>query len=289
MSSQQLGFGLAFEDLYRRAGLAAIDGRFGDHLKASDADLHDRLTAAREAPDALPRKDESELLIALGPHLEDFLAELFGIREPLGTLAETHHALAPLYTCKRLFVQRRAAKRVKPEQAAMLDGPALSAALSSRIGAPLTELGFAAAVMRWLDDEDGNADALAEALDYAGWALHTPAGRDRHGAGILFQVPHKTDPLHLVETETESVDGVSRVTVSESRRRRREGFALTDAGTDLTGALDEANYCIWCHNQGKDSCARACATARPAISRRARSASPCRAARWKRRSASSIP
>ena len=22
------------------------------------------------------------------------------------------------------------------------------------------------------------------------------------------------------------------------------------------GALDEANYCIWCHNQGKDSCAR---------------------------------
>ncbi len=36
----------------------------------------------------------------------------------------------------------------------------------------------------------------------------------------------------------------------------REGFALTDRGTDLTGALDQANYCIWCHNQGKDSCAQ---------------------------------
>ena len=36
--------------------------------------------------------------------------------------------------------------------------------------------------------------------------------------------------------------------------RRREGFALTDAGTDLAGALDQANYCIWCHKQGKDSC-----------------------------------
>ncbi len=37
---------------------------------------------------------------------------------------------------------------------------------------------------------------------------------------------------------------------------RRDGFALTDAGTDLTGALDQANYCIWCHNQGKDSCSK---------------------------------
>ncbi len=33
-----------------------------------------------------------------------------------------------------------------------------------------------------------------------------------------------------------------------------KGFALTDKGTDLAGALSEANYCIWCHEQGKDSC-----------------------------------
>ena len=38
--------------------------------------------------------------------------------------------------------------------------------------------------------------------------------------------------------------------------RRREGFALTDKGTDLTGALDQSNYCIWCHEQGKDSCSK---------------------------------
>jgi NADPH-dependent glutamate synthase beta subunit-like oxidoreductase/NAD(P)H-flavin reductase len=41
-----------------------------------------------------------------------------------------------------------------------------------------------------------------------------------------------------------------------SHRRARDGFALTDPGTDLTGALDHANYCIWCHNQGKDSCSK---------------------------------
>ena len=36
--------------------------------------------------------------------------------------------------------------------------------------------------------------------------------------------------------------------------RAREGFRLTDAGMDLEGALDQAHYCIKCHNQGKDSC-----------------------------------
>ncbi len=254
MTAQKLGFDLAFEDLYRRAGLAAIDGRFMNHLDAVDADLQGRLEAARNDPDGLERKAESDLLLALGPHLEDFLAELFGIREALGTLAEQHHVLSPLYSCKRLFVQRRAAKRVKPDQAARLDGATLEAALSSRIGAPLTELGYAAAVMRWLEDEESNSEALGEALDYAGWALHTPAGREKHGRGVLFQVPHRIDPQYLVEVVAETVEGVSRSTAPQSHRRRREGFALTDAGTDLTGALDEANYCIWCHNQGKDSC-----------------------------------
>ena len=32
------------------------------------------------------------------------------------------------------------------------------------------------------------------------------------------------------------------------------GFKLTDAGMNLTAALDQTHYCIKCHNQGKDSC-----------------------------------
>jgi hypothetical protein len=43
---------------------------------------------------------------------------------------------------------------------------------------------------------------------------------------------------------------------SRSATCPREGFALTDPGTDLAGALDQANYCIWCHKQGKDSCSK---------------------------------
>lgn len=42
----------------------------------------------------------------------------------------------------------------------------------------------------------------------------------------------------------------------DGRLRRRDGFALTDPGDDLAGALDEIHYCILCHHQGKDSCSR---------------------------------
>jgi NADPH-dependent glutamate synthase beta subunit-like oxidoreductase len=69
-------------------------------------------------------------------------------------------------------------------------------------------------------------------------------------------VPHRLDFEHLVPIETEVVDGVTRMKLPRPLLRHREGFALTDAGFDLVRSLDHANYCIWCHNQGKDSCSR---------------------------------
>ncbi len=110
--------------------------------------------------------------------------------------------------------------------------------------------------MRWLDEEATHAEALDEAARYAAWALHAPAGRARHAKGVLFKVPHRLDMQHLVPVETIVVQGVTMLRLPEHEWRQREGFALTDAGIDLTGALDQANYCIWCHNQGKDSCSR---------------------------------
>src|SRR5205807_10173178 len=91
---------------------------------------------------------------------------------------------------------------------------------------------------------------------YAAWAVSTPAGHHRHGAGVLFKAPRKIDPLHLVPLTTVERHGVPTFELPPEHRRHREGFALTDHGTDLVGALDQANYCIWCHEQGKDSCSK---------------------------------
>ena len=244
-----LAFGLQFQDLYAHDGLHRLDAAFLAHLDAADPALRDTLAAARAEPDSLARKAESELLIALASHLEDFIARLFGIESEAQALAASHHALAPLYTVKRLFVQRFALTKIKDADLAGFDADAARAQLGA---AAETELGFAQAVLDWQKDEAANAAMLDAAARYAAWAAGTEAGRARHGQGVLFKAPKKLDHQNLVPLHTEETLGFTRHSLEHLRRR--EGFALTDQGADLTGALDEANYCIWCHEQGRDSC-----------------------------------
>ena len=75
----RLGFGLSFAELADRAGLVRLDQLFLAQLATEDAGLHARLLAARAAPGALDDKAGSELIVALGPHLDAFVATLFGI------------------------------------------------------------------------------------------------------------------------------------------------------------------------------------------------------------------
>ena len=111
-------------------------------------------------------------------------------------------------------------------------------------------------VTRWLENEEANADAIDLAQRYAAWAVQTPAGRKSHAGGVLFKVPHKLDVQNLVPLDTDESRGYKVFRGKPEHLRHREGFKLTDHGTDLVGALDQAHYCIWCHAQGKDSCSR---------------------------------
>ena len=252
----KLAHGLAFPDLYQLDGLLRVDAAFVAALAHDDPALAERLTSARADPATLEAKQESELLIALAPHLEEFIAGLFGIASEVHALAARHVELAPLYRCKRLFVQRKAMHKIKAEDALHIDARALRERLETAFGGPFTELGFAQHVMLWQQDEAGYAAELEAALQYAAWAALTPAGKALHAAGVLFKAPHKLDYLNLVPLVADDSAGYTAYTAPASLLRRREGFSLTDAGTDLTGALDEAHYCIWCHEQGKDSCSK---------------------------------
>jgi len=262
--SLKLAHGLAFADLYSVDGAVRIDGRFIAHLQTADAALAARLAAARADPEALSRKDESALLIALGPHLEDFLAALFAIEGDVRTLEAKHHELAPLYAVKRQFVQRKAMNTHKADAAAAFDGAALRRELERALGAPFTELGFAQAVTQWLQDEANEAANLDVALRYAAWASHTAEGRAAHKGGVLFRAPRKLDFMQLVPLELTHVAGVDAWQIPSGHLRRRSGFALTDPGMDLAAALDQSHYCIWCHEQGKDSCAHGLLEKQPA-------------------------
>ncbi|MBV9756714.1 MAG: FAD-dependent oxidoreductase, partial [Alphaproteobacteria bacterium] len=246
-----LAFGLGHAELAGREGLIRLDRLFLERLAAGDPALHARLLAARAETAALDSKAEGELVVALGPHLEAFVAALFRIEREVGAIADRTHALDPIHKCKRLFVQRQAVKQY-PDPAGF-DGDALRAELETRMAAPLTELAFATHIDQWQTNDPA---ALDVAMRYAAWATLTEAGQARHRGGTLFKVPHRLDPHRLIPLDTVERDGVTMLRLPEPEWRQRDGFALTDRGMNEQQALDQMNYCIWCHTQSKDSCSK---------------------------------
>ncbi|MDZ4799093.1 MAG: FAD-dependent oxidoreductase, partial [Bryobacteraceae bacterium] len=249
-----IGFGFSFPDLYDHDALYRLDATFLEWLRDRDASLEGRLKAARVNPASLPRKQASELILEAGPFLEDFVAELFGITGALRDLQEKQARYAPLLSVKRRFVFRKAASGMTPEKANAIDGAGVGAKLAAACGEPLTEDSYTRHVSRWLDDEKAWVSELALAAEYAAWAAFSAEGRAKHHHDILFQLPRKLDPVRLVDVETVDVAGAAAFQLHPSHWRHREGFDLTDKGTDTKGALDQAQYCIKCHNQAKDSC-----------------------------------
>ncbi|MCG7757277.1 MAG: FAD-dependent oxidoreductase [Nitrosomonas sp.] len=252
--TSNFSFGFTIADFYRRSGLVKLDQVFLDFLRTGDEALYKKLEIARAHPDDLLPKDESALLIEIAPWLEDFIARLFNIETEVQQLAARHHELAPLYFCKRQFVQRRAKSKVSDEELAGIDGLALEKELAAEFGEVFSELAFATKVTQWMDAEAENEARLNKALHYAAWALRTSAGQQHTHQGILFKSPAKLDFQHLLSLQTDDSAGYTMHRLEHLRERN--GFALTDNGTDLMGALDETNYCIWCHEQGKDSCSK---------------------------------
>ncbi|HZZ41952.1 MAG TPA: FAD-dependent oxidoreductase [Tepidisphaeraceae bacterium] len=247
-----LPHGLNFQDLYTRDGLLRVDAAF---LSSLPPELQTQLLSARAHPSALNQDAESTLILSLSPHVDDFIAHLFSIEPELRLLQSQHNILAPQQTVKRKFVLPKT-NRVTPAQAAAINATAVAAELEVFFQSPLTEQSYADHVARWMTDDKTHARHLQLAADYAAYAVHTPEGQSKHHAGVLFKLPHKLDPYHLVPLESLTIHGTSQFTFHENRLRRREGFHLTDAGTDLTGAMDQAGYCVKCHHQHKDSCSK---------------------------------
>jgi NADPH-dependent glutamate synthase beta subunit-like oxidoreductase/NAD(P)H-flavin reductase len=242
MSDLALGFYLKFQDLYDHAGLLKLDKSFLEYIKEGDAELHDRLIIARDKK-SLPKLDYSNLITDLAPLLEDYVAMLFNIQSEVDALSQQHNRLSIIFRCKRLFVQRRAVKEYATSDWSDYDPTELLSLVN-----PMNELEFASQVMQW---ESPKVDL---ALKYAAWATLSNSGKEKHRNGVLFKIPKKLDPEHLIELKTESSCGIN--ILKSPHNRLRDGFNLTDSGSSLVQALDQTNYCIFCHHQGKDSCSK---------------------------------
>jgi len=237
-----LSFGFSFQDLHTPEGLARLDQVFLRYLEDGDESLALRLKKARLAlPSSL---EESILLLDLSPYVEDFMGKLFGIEQEVSDLQTQAHALAPLYRCKRLFIQRQAAKAYSQEEAQSFNGPQLKEDLKAFLGGTYLDLGFAQCVLHALENVEENKPFLELAKKYAAWALH------QESPSLLFRLPRKMDPEALIPLKRDG--NVLRATQSINR----DGFDCTNSGITPEEALDQAHYCILCHPQDKDSCSK---------------------------------
>src|SRR5271166_3565608 len=197
-----LNWGFSFEDLYCREGLVRLDASFVEHLKSTGVALFNRFMEARSNPAVLSRKQQSDLIVELAPHVEDFIGDLFRISAEVRALQRKHNAREPLFAVKRKFVHKKAISGVTKEQASAINGPALAAELEALFNGPLTEENFVEHVSRWMESEPDHAAQLHTAAQYAAWAALSPAGMAKHRGGVLFKVPHKLDMTHLIQVET---------------------------------------------------------------------------------------
>ena len=253
MHELNLKYNLDFMDLYHRKGLMRIDRLFIDLLKMQNPELRDRFIAARTQATSLDKKQESELTVALAPHLERFIAELFNIQSQLNSLARKQADLSPLYLCKKKFV-KHINKKTTHDIITDSEADSIANDLSNIFTQPFNELLFAKHVMNWLQDKELNSEAIAKATSYTIWAIQSQTGRKKHACGVLFKLPAAIDPMQRVVVRHSQRHATDTMQGPSESLRIRDGFKLTDHGTDLNGALDQANYCVWCHQQGRDSC-----------------------------------
>jgi NADPH-dependent glutamate synthase beta subunit-like oxidoreductase/NAD(P)H-flavin reductase len=239
----KLNFSLHFQDLYTLNGLYALDKAFLHFLHQQNFLSKELVEARLTQPSA---KEESTLILKIAPYVEEFIGQLFGVTQAIEALQRKSASYSPLIQAKRQFVQRYALK--KHPTAEGIDGQALSKDL------PLSdELTFAKAICQWLENEARHFEQLDKAARYVAWAVLTPQGQKKHESWVLFKVPQKTDPNHLISHLTQTMAGWE---LPYEHWRSRYGFNITDTPPTLPLALDQSNYCIWCHHQGKDSCSK---------------------------------
>lgn len=231
-------FKLEFSDLYNRSGLLKIDEYFLQFVKDFDANLYEENITLRQNSKDLDDKVKSEFLIKNAKVLEDFLALLFNIKNENYALVKEHVKFENFYTAKRIFIQRRVAKKYQSFEGEIPNQNYSQIDLANEIAA-------------CLNDEENNKEKLIDLEKYCAYALYHPQGIENHKDWVLFHLPKKVDFDNLVDCERTN-DGV--IKGHEKDLKNRDGFKLTDAGCDLKQGLDQTNYCIFCHNQGKDSC-----------------------------------
>ncbi|MHB8939348.1 MAG: pyridine nucleotide-disulfide oxidoreductase, partial [Thiobacillus sp.] len=238
--------GFEYKDVYRASQLPLLDARFDAWLAGRDGALQARYRDYRNGG-AWVGPEESGLLIAVARELEDFLVAAFGVGPARDGLRAAQERDAVVHAFKREFVKRRIRKqRTQPAR----DFAELDPLIPSW---PEADREWSVARF-WADaSEAGNAGQLALLEAWLHAACHSDAGRAATSGWVSLALPQATDYFKLVPVVPVPGEDAGRVE-GAAAPRRRDGFDLTDTRPDLRHAMDQVDYCVYCHDHSGDVC-----------------------------------
>ncbi|MBZ5557639.1 MAG: FAD-dependent oxidoreductase [Acidobacteriia bacterium] len=260
--------GYTFADLHDPPRLASLYERFCEEVAAADPVVWREWDAYRQAPDA-PRAPlaVSNLLTSMAPHVSRFLTRLFQVEPDARAIGDATRAQDDLFRFKVDFVRRRALPLVKLDKAggapltATPEDDAIVDQLIARSAGVDRELAVARAGCALLDQERAEATshqppATSRQVDalkrWCASRLHDRAYRD----WVIFRFPETLDYWKLVEVRRPEPRRPESMLGPDWRRRRRDGFLLTDARMNARETMSEIHYCVLCHERDKDSCSK---------------------------------
>lgn len=245
MTILNLSYDLSFEDLYCVDGLRKIDSYFIEYLLKISPDLCNRMLIAREKYFELYKSDESNLIIELAPHLENFIANLFDITKSLANYQSDHLKLNVIYECNKQFIQRHVlnSKRDFSKEDVSIAKTALMMydivlpndnVLQSEIDMARTFLSVYEIANKGEESDwkQYHVELLKHIEIYCLWAIFSIDGQKAHAGGALFKIPQKLDYNNLIPN------------LYTSSNSATENIVVTKIGRLLTWILFTAKYKI---------------------------------------------
>ena len=259
--------GFSYADLYQPSRLRDLHDLFCTRVAAEDPSLWAMWDAFRTAPGTVTSPIErSDLIVRMAPHLSRFVAELFNVRDAAAELMRGTERLEPLFRFKIDFVRKRALPLVKGGAGVTLTDDDITAV--RELAGPWAHLDHEQAIAMagcdLLDREaavreqgsDQDKAAIAATVDalkrWCAACLHDPA----YKSWVIFRFPETLDYFNLVHVQRPRPDLPEAMLGPDNKRRRRDGFKLTDPRWTPREVVSEIHYCVLCHERDKDSCSK---------------------------------
>ncbi|UAT43079.1 hypothetical protein GUI12_02845 [Anaplasmataceae bacterium AB001_6] len=214
----KLNFGLKFRDLYSVDGIIKLNSLFDEFVL----------------------NDKKENLIDSAILLQNFILSLFDIKDNFEKIKTLIVDKQKIYYLKRNVIQKKIlSKNYK------LDN------ISDEID-NLIRKEFNIDVINEKSLQDILNNDLSEfQMDLLKQYFHYQIDSNIKNTGILFSLPKKIDHNDILLDHIKNDD---ECTIFSTHLDSRDDFSLSDVTFGLSESVNNANYCIFCHNRGKDSC-----------------------------------